>query len=58
MVSNFLQGARELVPTLTWWILAILLLAFSALLLPLSESPFFFGASLALIFWILRKYLS
>lgn len=48
----------EFAPALKWLSLAILFLAFSALLLPLSESPFFFGASLALIVWLLRNYLS
>ena len=55
MALRPLQGVKEFVPVFKWWILVILLLALSAILLPLPESPLFLGGSLAIILWILKK---
>ncbi|WP_336021785.1 hypothetical protein [Halobellus salinisoli] len=55
MALSPLQGVKEFVPEFKWWALLILLLALSALFLPLPESPFFLGGSLAIILWILKK---
>ncbi len=40
------------------WLLVVLLLVLSAILLPLPESPFLLGASLAVVLWLTRSYMS
>lgn len=52
------QGVKEFVSAFKWYTLVTLLLVLSVLFLPLPESPFFLGGALAIILWVLTRYLS
>ncbi len=53
-----LQEVKKLVLAFKRWVLVIILLILATLFLPLPESPFLLGGALAIILWLLKRYLS
>ena len=54
MVSNALPSLRVLASTLGLWVAIILSVFLLIRILPIPDSPLFLGASIAIVYWIVK----
>jgi hypothetical protein len=55
-MSGSFHSLKSLVSTLGLWVLIALSVALLVSVLPIPDSPFFAGASIAIIYSVMKKY--
>ena len=58
MIPDALPSLRTLALTLGLWTLMILSVVLLVEIFPFPDSPLFLGASLAIVYWIVKTYIA
>ena len=56
MVSDFFPSLKSLVSTLGLWVLIAVSVVLLVRILPIPDSPFFLGVSIAIVYGAVKKY--